>query len=138
MQPVDNGATSVGVDAMSNGDPRLELRKKAIDIAIEWTKQITTLATGTLVLSGTFIKDLFTGHVEWSIVIIVSWMAMSLSALFGILYVGALIAVVSTAGNAADLDVNKNRNGRTVARIHIVAFMVGLVTFVTFITKNML
>lgn len=123
---------------MSNGDPHLELRKKAIDLAIEWTKQITTLATGTLVLSGTFIKDLFTGHVEWPMFIVVAWIAMSLSALFGILYVGALISMVSTAASADDLDINKNQNGRPVALIHIVAFMVGLGAFVAFITKNML
>ena len=121
---------------MNNDDTRLELHQKAIDTAIEWSKQITTLATGTLVLSGTFIKDLFTDHVEWSKVIVICWIAMSLSALFGILYVGALCAMLSKAKGPDDLDIYKN--GRLLALIHVMAFLIGLGTFIAFVTKNML
>jgi len=123
---------------MGNEDPLLELRKKAIDIAIEWSKQTTTLATGTLVLSGTFIKDLFTGHVKWPMVIVMSWIVMSASAFLGILYVGALVAMVGKAKGVDDLDVYEWKNGRSVALIQIIAFMMGLVSFVIFVTKNML
>src|SRR5207302_7423159 len=112
--------------AMSNYDPLLELRQKAIDTAIEWSKQITTLATGALVLSGTFIKDLFTGHVKWPLVIVVSWIAMSASAVLGVLYMGALISMVAKAKGRNDLDIYSWKNGRSVALIHIIAFMLGV------------
>jgi hypothetical protein len=123
---------------MSNHDPLLELRKKAIDTAIEWSKQITTLATGALVLSGTFIKDLFTGHVKWSAVIVASWIAMSASAVMGTLYMGALVSMVHKAKSRDDLNIYSWKNGRSVALIHIIAFMLGVLAFVTFITRNML
>lgn len=123
---------------MSDKDPLLELRKKALDTTIEWSKQITTLATGTLVLSGTFIKDLFTGHVKWPGMIVTCWMAMSISAVLGVLYFGALVAMVGKAEKPSDLDVYAWKNGRFVALIHVLAFMVGVVAFVAFITTNML
>ena len=89
-------------------------------------------------MSGTFIKDLFTGHVKWPVVIVVSWIAMSASALFGILYIGALITMLAKAKGRDDLDIYSWKNGRSVALIHIIAFMLGVVGFVTFITKNMM
>ena|ERR1041384_4828045 len=122
----------------NKANPLLELRKKALDTAVEWSKQITTLAIGSLVLSGTFIKDLFTGHVKWSFVIILSWVAMSLSSLVGVLYIGALVAMIGKARNPDDLDVYAWKNGRFVALVHVVAFIVGVVAFVIFITRNML
>jgi hypothetical protein len=39
-----------------------ELRLKSVETALEWTKQIIALASGILVVSGTFIKDLFNGR----------------------------------------------------------------------------
>ena len=109
---------------------------KAVESALEWSKQITTLATGTLVLSGTFIKDLFSGQIVWKGLILSCWIAMCLSVLFGIIYLGSLSSLLTRASKAVELDIYKS--GRIIGLIQVLAFFIGLVAFVLFLGKNLL
>lgn len=110
-----------------------EQRIEAAKAALDWSKQILTLATGTLVLSGTFIKEVFHTPVimqEW---IIACWILMSASVLFGLLFLGVIVNVLSEK-SGADVDVYSNR---WVAILHVLTFLVGLICFVVFISCNL-
>lgn len=117
-----------------------ELRIKAIDSALEWSKQITTITTGALVLSGTFIKIFLDANtMVWKPVILASWTFMGVSIVFGLLYLGALCSLLAYSaeqGNVTILDIYR-RPGIWIALIHVVAFLAGLVAFAAFIFKNL-
>ena len=76
----------------NNAAPRqgVELSTKPIEFALEWSKQITTLATGTLVLSGTFIQMFFKHALVQKGWLLFSWILLGGSILCGVLYFGAL------------------------------------------------
>lgn len=117
-----------------------ELRTKAIDAALEWSKQITTITTGALILSGTFIKIFMDANpMEWKWVILTSWISMGVSIIFGFLYLGALCSLLDCSArnnNLTTLDIYESP-GKWIAIVHVIAFFVGLATFIAFIFKNL-
>lgn len=58
----------------------------------DYSKQITTLATGTILLSTTFIKDIIKNNLSgfWTIVLVISWVLFFLSIVLGFLVQGKL------------------------------------------------
>lgn len=109
------------------------MKLKSIDIILEWSKQVTALATGTVVLSATFMKDLFGAQTAWQGAILVSWLAMAFSASIGVVYLGVLISSVSEAKVEADIDVYEKS---WIAVIQVSLFFIGLLAFVAFSWKN--
>jgi hypothetical protein len=117
-----------------------ELYTKSIGAGLEWSKQITTLATGTLVLSGTFIQMFFENELVKKGWILASWILMGISILFGVLYLGALCSLLVRAGepnaNVANLTIY-SRPAVWIALIHVFAFLLGLVAFIIFVFANL-
>ncbi len=111
-----------------------ELRTESIKLALEWSKQIIALATGTLVISGTFMKDILKGPIIWKDGVVWCWIGMIISVFFGIIFLGNLCSLLSSG-------VTEQRGiyapqSLIIALIHILSFFVGLVLFVIFVAKN--
>jgi hypothetical protein len=110
--------------------------KDVIMALVEWTKQITTLSTGTLVLSAAFIKNVLNGAATHKWVLVSAWIAFAVSILFGIFLMG----------NACYLFSDKNRQKpdiyemttRVLAQIHFWTFLTGIIGFIVFVSINFL
>lgn len=98
---------------------------------LEWTKQITTLATGTLVLSATFIKDIFQNKIEYHFIIILAWVFFAISILFGIILMGNICYL--TLQKKVNIYANPTR---IIAIMHFMCFFIGLVLFIFFVSQN--
>src|SRR5258706_15750360 len=85
-------------------DPAVKLRLKAFDSVSEWSKQITTIASASLVLSATFIKDILAGHTVHSGYLWTSWVLLLLTIIAGVFVLGALAARLNS-GDPGKLDV---------------------------------
>lgn len=107
---------------------------EVIHASLEWSKQITTLASGTLVLSATFVKDIFKGtvHLDW--LLISSWVTFSICAVTGVLFMGSLCHLFSNRCTGAKSIYDPGI--RFVANIHLFSFIIGLVLFVVFTSYN--
>jgi hypothetical protein len=116
--PNDNSANS-----------NIETKKKAIDLSLEWSKQIISLSTGTLILSGTFIKDIFKTGMHSKNLLIFCWASMVISIFCGMLFLGTLIFML----NKGEAEVD---SARGIGLIHILTFFVGLVSFFVFVWIN--
>jgi hypothetical protein len=108
--------------------------KEVIGAVLEWTKQITTLGTGTLVLSATFITDILKGKIEYDWILIVSWVLFAISAVLGIFVMGNMCFLFSSRNKETPSIYNLTT--RILAIIHFVTFAVGLIGFVFFASFN--
>lgn len=115
----------------NQGDP-----KEVISAVLEWTKQITTLATGTLVLSATFITDILKGKIEYECILITSWILFALSALLGILVMGNVCYLFSSRNKETPSIYDGTT--RLIANLHFFTFSFGLIGFVFFASVNFL
>jgi hypothetical protein len=114
-------------------DKKQDQRIEAAKSALEWSKQILTLATGTLVLSGTFIKDIFRANIVSTGWILACWILMCVSILFGLIFLGATVNLLnSKEGNQVDV-----YSKRWWAIFHVLAFLIGLGCFVYFVNENL-
>lgn len=118
----------------NNATKNSELLTKAVESALEWSKQIITLSTGTLVISGTFIRNVFSGVIASKAWIFWSWALLSVSILTGILYLGTLCKMLND-GKSENLDIY-SWPSRFFALIHVLSFFSGMVLFVIFIYMN--
>lgn len=119
-------------------DDRMENARKALEFADAWAKLISSLSTGTLVLSATFIKDLFPDAHAFALkkVLFASWSALGLAAALGLMVLGALVA---------ELDGYKTGGRPSVfagaiqfwAIAQFVMFALGVLLFAIFIGKNL-
>lgn len=107
---------------------------KSVDLALEWSKQLTALATGTLVLSGTFVKDLFNGSVGWIALLLVCWSLLILCILSGMLFMGALCSLVDRGKSASIY----KQPSLTLAILHFASFVGALILFAIFSGLNLL
>lgn len=120
--------------------PSIDLLKNTLLIesvksSIEWSKQITALASGTIVVSGTFIIGILQQNVKWRWLILTCWSAMFISTVLGVLFMSALCRMLST-GDVKNIDIYSNPP-RTLALLHIISFLIGVVTFILFVTSNL-
>jgi hypothetical protein len=72
----------------NKGEP--EDRRRALSGAVDYTKLLTTLATGTIVLTATFLGEFYAGHMLS--LLIASWAALGLSVLAGLVAFGEYIS----------------------------------------------
>lgn len=64
-------------------------RRRALQGAVDYTKLLTTLATGTVVLTATFLDQFYSGHCIG--LLICSWVALALSVAAGLIAIGESI-----------------------------------------------
>lgn len=113
-----------------------EVRLKSIDTALEWTKQIITISTGVLVLSGGFIKDLFHGKVQSPGFLVSCWLGLCLSILFGLLFMGSLCSILAR-NKPSEVNIY-SQPAITLGLLHFSSFFVALVLFAIFAVQNVL
>lgn len=105
---------------------------ESVKAALEWSKQISTLAGAFIVLSATFL-DIFTTVPERAWLLYTSWVTMALSLLFGVLFLAAVTALLANLEEDIDpyapIPVS-------LAILHFVTFFIGLATFIVFVWGN--
>ena len=107
---------------------------KSVDLALEWSKQLMALATGSLVLSATFLKDLFGNGVGWIPLLLVSWFFFIVCILFGMLFMGALCSLVDAGGKASIY----SQPAWVLALIHFGSFALAMIAFTVFAALNLI
>lgn len=112
-----------------------DVKVKSIETALEWTKQIITLSAGILVVSGTFIKDLFGGSYVGSNYLIASWIALCVCIVAGILFMGSLCSLLAK-GRASEVALY-SQPAQSLGLIHFLAFMIAIGAFAMFSLKNL-
>ncbi len=111
-----------------------ELRLKSVETALEWTKQIIALASGILVVSGTFIKDLFAGKIAGFGYLTWCWISLCVSILFGLLFMGSLCSLLAQR-KVREVSIY-SQPARTLGVIHFGAFFAAMALFAVFALKN--
>jgi hypothetical protein len=108
--------------------------EKAAEYVKVITLQLIYMATGTIVVSGTFLKDVFKHPLLWSVFILIgSWLLLFISVLFGLWVFGAIASGYVTNGKA---DIRQNpvrKNGLVQAW----TFRVGIFIFIVFLSINL-
>lgn len=115
-----------------------EKTKQALKFLREVTTQIITLATGTIVLTATLLEHVFpiaqATCVEKGL-LLTSWIALSLSVLFGILVFGKVIGELEK-GDAKEVVYAPGTLAFGI--MQWVSFFVGLGLFVAYVSLNLL
>jgi hypothetical protein len=111
-----------------------ELRLKSVETALEWSKQIIALASGILVVSGTFVKELFGGRICGVGYLIACWIALTVCVLFGLLFVGSLCSLLAQR-KVRDVTIYC-QPAQFLGLMHFLAFFAALIFFTLFSLKN--
>lgn len=110
---------------------------EAVKIAGEWNKQLSLWATGSVVLSITFMKDLLAG-VEisrtWRVVLALAWGILVLSIFVGNFAYGAPL---TGAGIEAQFRLRINSTTRNLSIVQASLFVVGMAGLVLFAAFNL-
>lgn len=104
---------------------------EAVKIAGEWNKQLTLWATGAVVLSISFMKDILQGISLgrfWRCELIASWTVLLASTVFGILAFGGPI----TGAGESTFKLGVNKPTRKLSQIQAVLFISGIAGLVIF------
>jgi hypothetical protein len=119
-------------------EQQLENRRKAFEFADAWAKLLSGLATGTIVLSATFIKDIFPSGVplESTVLLFAAWMLLGVATLLGPLVLGALVSHLNRAESTKELDVYAP-SIRLLSLLQIATFTFGISFFAAFVAVNL-
>ena len=116
-------------------DPDHDL--EAVKIAGEWNKQLTLWATGSVVLSITFMKDLL-GGIEitrcWRLDLALGWGLLVLSIFVGNFAYGAPL---TGAGKQANFKLKVNQSTRALSIVQASLFVAGMACLVVFAVFNL-
>lgn len=111
----------------------LDKNDDAHKVALEWIKQIITLSSGIIVLSATFISSIF-NQLNWSIwLLIISWVLLLLSIVFGLNTISTI--TYSRIHHDDSWSSGKGKNYACAAKW---LFMAGISIFVIFALINFL
>jgi hypothetical protein len=114
----------------------MQIVQNAISLASDMDKQLLTLATGTLALSGTFYKELVTNTestkrlwcLHWA------WIFLVVSILFGLSAFGMFVTLSLDPSRA---DIKNNLDGASPwTLVQLVTFAVGIFLFLVFLLVN--
>ncbi len=109
-------------------------RLKSVDLALEWSKQLITLCSASLVLSSTFVSQIFGLHIGWIWLLLVSWLLLLGCIVSGILFLGALSAMVESDKTISVF----NQPARTLALVHFGCFIGAFGVFAVFASLNLI
>jgi MFS family permease len=118
---------AAGQDSHNQGTE--EDRRHALDAIADFTKLLITLATGTVVLSATFLEKFYKGHSLT--LLIASWAVIGLSVALGVIAFGQYISQL------AESELKPRRSaveGWNLAQL--IAFGAGVVLFAIFAVQN--
>lgn len=106
-----------------------EDRRDALDAIADFTKLLVSLATGTVVLSATFLETFYEGR---SInLLITSWSLTGLSVLLGVVAFGQYIAQL------AESNLKPRQSGVEYLNLaQLLTFAIGVALFAIFAVKN--
>lgn len=107
--------------------------KSAIDYLSEYNKEITALATGAIVLSIAFLKDLSKESLYFRTLMILSWVSLTVTVLTGILL---HLTFIGKSWN--NEEVVQATETRTITRIQLLTFVFGIILLTLFIIFNFL
>jgi hypothetical protein len=111
-----------------------DIKLKAFDSVSEWSKQIITIASATLVLSATFIKDILAGAVVHQGSLTAAWVLLLSCIASGVFVLSALSASLNK-GDPAELDIYSPAIVIT-ALLQIGLFVAGMSFFIYFAAAN--
>ena len=116
----------------------LEMKLKAFDTVLEWSKQIVTLAAALLILSTTFIRNVVPDPAKMDAggFLTAAWIILLVSVLFGICVMGGLASSLNKAKDDKELDVFVAPI-RGMSMIQFVLFFLGIILFMVFVFCNM-
>ncbi len=117
---------------MDSGETKL----KAFDFFKEAAVQLITLASGALVLTATFYKDILSGATGYHVLLECSWALFFLSVASGIGVLGALSTELNDAAGAERLQLY-SKNVRWSAFLQLVTFVPAVFLFGLFVVLNM-
>lgn len=111
---------------------------EAVKIAGEWNKQLSLWATGSIVLSITFLKDLL-GGIDigfWSkSALISSWLLLALSIFIGNFAYGA--PLTGAGKNNANWNLQINKQTRILSIIQATLFVLGIGLLIIFAASKL-
>jgi len=105
----------------------------AAQVALEYIKQIITLASGILALSGTFIEKLVKDVSYYTALLPVAWLCLLVSVYFGLATISAIIK--------SKLDNDRNwaaGRGRLNASVCKLTFVGGISVFLIFVSWSLM
>jgi hypothetical protein len=117
------------------GDEAKERDAKAIGAILEWAKVITALGTGSLVLSAALLSNVLKGTARLPGLLIGSWVLFGVSVFFGVMLLGNVCFLFTRACTAGPSIYNKTT--RTLAIVHLAAFLLGVAVFLAFASFNL-
>lgn len=112
-----------------------DIKLKAFDSVSEWSKQIVTIASATLVLTASFIKDILSGKIVDQPCLTWAWILLLACVASSVLVLGAISASLNK-GNPAQLDVYDPAI-IVAACVQLVLFAAGMGFFVYFAAANL-
>jgi glucose uptake protein GlcU len=108
---------------------------KALEFALEWAKHLTTLSAGTLVLSATFIKEVFKDQaLRWNACLFWAWTTLFVSIVSGVFFIGSLCSQLDSL-ESKDLGLYA-QPGVSFALLQNGAFLIGTALFAIYVFKN--
>ncbi len=108
--------------------------EKAAEYVKVITLQLIYMATGTIVVSGTFLKDVFKHPLLWSVFVLIgSWVLLFGSVLFGLWVFGAIARGYVMNGK---VDIRQNLVRRH-GLVQAWTFRVGIFIFIVFLSINL-
>jgi hypothetical protein len=111
-------------------------QQDAAKLAGEWTKQLGLWASGTIVLSLTFLKDFVKDtpiSTFWQAWLVVTWLILIVSLLFGHLAFGAPL---TGAGRNTNWELKVNQETRLLSILQLSFFLLGLAGMVIFAASH--
>jgi hypothetical protein len=116
--------------------PGTDYNLEAVKIAGEWNKQLSLWATGSIVVSISFLKDFLQGSevsFEWRVELVASWVAMLASILFGHFAYGAPL----TGSGDANWSPKITAATRKLSILQATLFGIGLALLIIFAAGNL-
>jgi hypothetical protein len=115
---------------LNNSDSKSD----AAQIALEYIKQIITLASGILALSGTFIDKLARSISYHTILLPMSWVLLLISVYYGL---ATISTIVKSKLNDDDLEWSRG-HGKRCATICKLTFVGGIAVFLAFVSWTLI
>jgi hypothetical protein len=117
----------------------LENKRKAFELAESLATLLSTLATGTIVLSGIFIKDILATNnegLEMQALLFLAWATLGVAGALGPVVIGQLVWDLDGPASTQNLTVQSARI-RLSSAVQIVFFYGGILFFAIFVGTNL-